>query len=1218
MMNIISQELCAEQYNSSLESCQRPADVRAHGARMPDVTTDEYRKGWLPISLRRTYLLSFSVMLLLMLVAIAFLHQYSIRQNGVVKYQRKEDLSSGAWRAYTDTPTIFAVLAMALWDTCAQNVLRLETYFQLARPDGVPANVLFMNYAFDNVILAPIRAARNRHWIVFCVSLMSLLMRILVPSLLSGLFVLTGVTLVETKTLDTWPSLVNLDIQESWFSSQATYSKTQNAVISDRSELYHPSKYATAPLSIPVDDRNQSSFLTLSQSVYWSNMTCVHVDLAGTIPSPVQYPSSTTDLMDHRRLSWNLRNVTIPEVGETSYCHVSAQLDSLVPYIEGRFQARHWEPTKFGANSSSFSVFDVDHCPSVTLLGLIIDLENTTEMFLHSNVTLFGCQPVYQKAIANVSLAWNSSITNAEITPSTVQDLGREEFSMHGLQRLIYSRRTVLGDQQMLIGPASEQTPTDSSRAMGRVRVAVIAGSDVLRLAQYQERIGRLWNDQFTTAISRFFDPVAGVFQTDAVQVTATVALTVVSQAAVILEIILFLGFVLLVFLSYYYPRRANVLHGNPSSLASQCASLARLISPQTLLALSHPRYHLAKTRDLRKWARGFWCLWSDRSSPPQIEITSRDGCQLGTCSPPVPSGRRDPMPHFLTIPWFLMECILLIGTVAAFGVAYRYMQFQNMGSFSSTEVQISSIFLIYGPTMISSVIRSLFTSIHRHLSVAEPWIRLRNGKVSAARLFSSTYGTLTPLLAFLRSGSRVPLSILALSIVCLLNLVLIVVSGGLFEPQLNKYYSSTAKLTKSYDPSRFSREGLDMDFTGYDSVLFTLMNQSFATWTTMDYSFLPLATNEPDGVIGVLYDAFTRGIGTYLNCGTIPRNHASTSHGSRMINWTYSPFDGPEVAHCAVQLRLDFDDDHIDQGAIRYVWPSDDNPTCQRSTFLVFASLANNPSAPPDQENFTALHCEPKIDIRDFHVHFDPQGVVQRYESVADSAITSGEFFNNASATLEVFNQGLGSFVKNLHSHAHLAFYQSSFPEHTTAQAYLSMKRKSTAVDPDTLIQAVQSVYQATFANYLTLRRDLFFNRVTPDTAVSVNGTTTYTIWGFMPSNTSIVIIISLVSIDVLALMAIFLLYHGRYDGPRIPKSLGSLIPWVAQSRMLQELGKTYDMDEKEREAFQQQDRQYRFWTYTRLDGERMWVLDYDERVGTELALRNPSQTDNETHNPN
>ncbi|GAB1191979.1 hypothetical protein APSETT444_001163 [Aspergillus pseudonomiae] len=66
------------------------------------------------------------------------------------------------------------------------------------------ANVLFMNYAFDNVILAPIRAARNRHWIVVCVSLMSLLMRILVPSLLSGLFVLTAVTLVETKTLDTW------------------------------------------------------------------------------------------------------------------------------------------------------------------------------------------------------------------------------------------------------------------------------------------------------------------------------------------------------------------------------------------------------------------------------------------------------------------------------------------------------------------------------------------------------------------------------------------------------------------------------------------------------------------------------------------------------------------------------------------------------------------------------------------------------------------------------------------------------------------------------------------------------------------------------------------------------------------------------------------------------------------------------------------------------
>ncbi|KAE8373051.1 hypothetical protein BDV26DRAFT_272918 [Aspergillus bertholletiae] len=1192
--------------------------VPAHAAQMPNVTTRGNRKGWLPASLRRPYLLSLSGILLLLAVTIEILRQYSNRHNGIVQYKRKEDLSSTAWRAYTDTPTIFAVLVMVLWEICAQDILRLEPYFQLARPHDVPASVLFINYAFDVAILAPIRAARNRHWIVLCVSFMSLLIRILLPSLLSGLFVLVAITSVETKPLDTWPSLVNLGIQESWFSTEAAYSHMQTVPVGDHPGSYLPLRYTTAPVSTPADDGNRIS-LTLNQSVYWSNMTCADVALTGAVPNTSLGAGSPTYLINHRESSWSLHNITIPEVDTASDCHISIQLDSLVPFVDGRFQARYWEPVRqSSANSSSLSVFNVNNCPSVGLFGVLVDLENTAETLLYSNVTVFACHPTYQRAIANVSLTWNSSISSAEIVPSTVQELGHKEFSIDGLQRLMSSKRTVLGDEEIFGGPVADKMPINSSRVIGRSRIAVIGDSDILRLSQYQEMIGRLWNDEFITAINRLFDPVAGVLPIDAEQVTAAVALTVVSQAAIILETILLLAFFLLLCLSYIYPRRCNILHGNPSSLAAQCACIARLISPETLLALSHPGYHLTKTRNLRKWAKAYWCLWRDRPKGRQIEITSQDGYHVGACSPPASSGRRDPMPHFLTIPWFTIECILLIGTVAIFGLAFRYMQFQNIKSFTSIEVDISAIFLIYGPAVLSSIIRALFASIHRHLSITEPWIRLRNGKVSSKRLFTPSYGFPSPVVLSLRSGSRAPASIFSLSIICLLNLALIVVSGGLFEPQLNNYYTSTPGLTTSYNSSMLSSQGLRMDFEGYDSAVFTLtMSPSFTTWTTTDFSFLPLATNEPDGSIGVLYTAVTRGIGAYLNCRVMPHSQAFTDRESWTVNWTYTSFHDSENIRCTVQMPLDLDNGHIGQGTIHYLWPENGDPRCQRLTFVVLASWVNKGPVILDEHNFTALQCEPKVDIRDFHIYFNPYGVVQQYESVVGSSITGGQLFKNASDTLEDFNQGLGDFVQYLHSHEHLAFYQSAFPGYTTAQAYHRMEHNPTEFDHDTFMQAVQSIYQATFANYLTLRRDLFFNRLSPDTAVPVNGTTMYTLWGFMPSNTSMVIIISLISIDVLALMAVFLLYHGRYDGPRIPKSLGSLIPWVAQSRMLQEIEKTYDMNEKEREAFQQEDQQYHFRPYTRADGEKMWVFDYDEREGTELALRTTSHRgDDDTPN--
>ncbi|KAL3442350.1 hypothetical protein BJX65DRAFT_312931 [Aspergillus insuetus] len=104
--------------------------------------------------------------------------------------------------------------------------------------------------------------------------------------------------------------------------------------------------------------------------------------------------------------------------------------------------------------------------------------------------------------------------------------------------------------------------------------------------------------------------------------------------------------------------------------------------------------------------------------------------------------------------------------------------------------------------------------------------------------------------------------------------------------------------------------------------------------------------------------------------------------------------------------------------------------------------------------------------------------------------------------------------------------------------------------------------------------------------------------------------LIIAIICIDVLALIAVFALYHGRYDAPRIPTTLGSLMPWVSGSHdMLRDLGNMYGVRVEERVAsLPGKDREFCLRPVGGVDevGKGAWALDYVERgvEGVELDV--------------
>ncbi|RAH75070.1 DUF3433 domain-containing protein [Aspergillus aculeatinus CBS 121060] len=1032
------------------------------------------RPSWLPHTLRRPYLLTLSTVLLLIAIAVEVLRQYSTRHNGVAQYKQKEDLSTSMWRAWADTPTIVGLVAVVLW----------EPYFQLADPKGASASVLFTNYSFDPGILAPIRALRNRHWIVLCVSLMSLAIHLLVASLLSGL----------TKTLDSWPYLVDLETQDNC----------------SRDNDPGPNKtmaYAVAPVTFPPDYSMEFSTLSISQSVYWSDLTCVNATVTGAVPSTMNVSSAEDSLSDQG-------------MSTAATCEIGIALNTSAPLGDGGFQARYWEPVQSQPAPVSRPAFIATGCPSTGLLGIIIDMESMAGTPLGSNLTLFACQPLYRQAIANVSF-----------TDRSIGDLGEKDFSGHGFQSLMSAEHTRTGESW-------------------NERISI-------------EAVGRTWNHRFTNAIDRLFDQQAEAVRIDAILMTYSVAVAVVPRAAVLVETIMFSSFALVLALSFIYPRRLSLLDRDPGSIAAQCDLIARLIDPDTLGTLSQPIYHVSRTRQLRKWAKGLWCRWIPGSNGRRLELSLIDGSPAKMGPPPAASKRGDPMPHFLTLPWFVTECVLLMGAVTATGLTFSWIRVRVLNTMNTTEYLFAAAFLVYGPTMIASVVRSLINSLHRHLSVAEPWIRLRQGMMPSM-----------PLSAPARSGPRPSLSTFGLSLVCVLNLILVVVTGGLFEPQINTYFASSS-VTTSYTDSTFAGPTLTSDFHSFDRSIYLLtMNHSRLSWTTRDLSFQPFEMDIDEGAVGVVFNAMIRGIGTTLSCDELPFNYATIDNYTTTVNWAYPLSPDTQTTQCNVHLPLVSPDPT--RPTIQYAWPN--NSDCQRSGFFVSAT-----SLPTDNHTSTALHCTPQLHTRFFEVQVDPSGHILQHAAVPHTApLTTGPFYANLTTALGLFNQNLGSFVHNISTQP-LPYYLSSFPNHQTTQLSQTIQQTDPTNTTQALTTAIQTLYQSTFATYLTLNRDLLFPR---GPMVQIPGVIKYTFWGFMPSSTTIVITIVILSIDVLALVTVFACYFGRYDAPRIPKAIGSLIPWVGGpegAKRLANMGGNGDDEEG---------RRYRFWSQTDSDGQLRWIL--------------------------
>ncbi|KAJ5668711.1 hypothetical protein N7462_009781, partial [Penicillium macrosclerotiorum] len=1163
-------------------------------------------QGWRPFALRPLYLSSLACLMLAMLLLMESLRQYSNREGGLVFFNDTDDITSLQSFAYNYVPIIVALLLVMVWTVTDFDVLRLEPYFQLSQPEGAPATVLFINYNFGQTILTPFNSARRRHWVVFWVSILSISLRMILPALQSTMFELREVSLVDYGTMKSWPNLVDLDAQATWMSTQAK--NTADLILSTDDQLRRSrSDYAVAPVEIPDDDDQADDTLwKLEQEVYWSQPSCEDVPVNSELSVKIETPDDSYPVV-----SWNATGIDMDDSYGGSQCKLNFNYDTIFFSGTDYLQVRYWEPVITSAARSEYpnttKAFTTTGCDPYDLYGMLIAVNATgtqsNETVYSASGIAFACDINYYRAKARISMHSNSSIESLNIEPGTTQALTSAEFNIDHFQALLSQRAPYTSDMLFIRENATTgsrvvtELPIISQELGDLQPLLILDTSTVMTLSEFESKIIRDVKQTFVLTLGRLFDPDVEPTILPVTRVTNMVAIAVVEFAALLSELILGLTTLTAIYLLFLYGSRRTFLQSDPGSIGAMCSIAADVFHPSNILTQPHAEFHQVSTRQMRQIFKNARCHWRPGPRGPCLEILAEDGSPVQLEENM--RTRVDPMPHFLLIPFFIIEFLALAAVIILMCLVVSSLardgRFRHLTQSDSSSLQVVLSFL---PSVVASSVGSLCTSIHRNLSMLEPWVHLQRGKASAAASLSLNYSYQSPLSIFFKSVRDRHLLLGLVSLACVVNMVLTVVAGGLFTQELTTSTLSTSDLISNYSQSTFWRNDFAAEFTEYDLIQSSITSGvPVLSWTSPNESFVPIDVLKHDS--SVLYGATTLGVGAYLQCETLSVDEGLVKNKTSSHQyWHYTMFDNSSMECTAAMPSL-----KSKEGvalSIHFLSPGDVNESdiCQTSTVLVVGRWHYMADTAVTDNNTIALHCEPHVKLQNYSIIFDQKGQIDDQTPIANTTIGSGAMYNNATVSLGQFNKVFASIPESYvgNTTAHNGSYNISsydWAGFLVARLYQRHDPDFDSLNAELLTDMTQTVYQWVYSTYFSIWRDLYLEPLNQPIQAT-NATVIQSLWGMTPSIPSLTIALIIIAFDTLVVLLVFGTRRGRFSGPRMPRSIGAIVPWVAHSRMLRDFDNTHSWSSTQRrDHLTSLGKLYGFRMFTGPDGRSRFALD-------------------------
>ncbi|KAE8389495.1 hypothetical protein BDV23DRAFT_157120 [Aspergillus alliaceus] len=1168
-------------------------------------------KGWRPRTLRPFYLLFLASIMFLMMGAVELLRRSSNIRGGLVFYDDTDDIPDHVSFAYNYVPVILGLSLLTLWSFTVYDVFRLEPYFQLSKEQACPADVLSANYNFGPFVTTPIFSARRKHWVVLLVSLVNISVQLLLPAMLSALMDVDEVSVFNTETLRSWPELLEVENQAEWISSQ------RNMSLDSFTRTYYgelPSRlaeFAIPPVELPFDDEVTTALWELNHTVYWTELSCsdsrVHSPSTGNIIVSMGEPPG-----EHSKVSYELDGLQLAFLsGSSQNCTLSANYSGIFDLKATSIQARRWE-------------LDALPCATGDLYGFLLDINSTdisqlarqTNIFPTQNSTFtpkaefFTCGMRFYMANAEISMRPNGSVVAINVDEGSVSSLDTSRLNIPGIKTYLNHEVCPKGnispfDNGTLIKHSLDRCASEMGNSIPSSLGSQQFSQAPISIDRFMFKIRRDVKRGFARLLSRLFDTNAAYTTVQGVRTTDQVAIVVIDSLAFISEIILLLGGATCIFLAFFYQSRENMLTADPGSIAAMYSIVADLFNPAGVQAFAqYTDQYTARelNRKLRAWQCYWYCEPSGRKLgfiPGEISSRKRNGRvwfkKQMRRNGPRPNARL----HFLSTPIFVAELLGLLTVICSMTILFAMASNDGrLGHLSDAASDRLSFALGIVPSIIASMMRALFNSIYLNLSVLEPWIHLQRGGSDARRSLLLNISCQNPITVFYRSIRSRHFVLSLVSLCCIINIGLPAVLGTLFTQSRMESPWPTQDVKLRYDDSVILESSMVPNVFQYGPIESAILNEvQWLPWTAPDYSFIPFsaATNSLDRT----YQAVTLGIGANLDCQKIPLMHNVSEERKRGVSSSH-PFASARDTEHMSSIRSHRSEDGRDPYSIQALALSENKGDNDNNEFFVF-STGNSRSKgglQNSQKEIFALQCQPVASIDRFTVGFSANGIVQYYVPM-ESTITSGQLFNNVTSNLAKYQRQFVSSLQDASENSTTAdgakLFPSEWPGTLIKLVYQQTNPELTYVDPDLLIDATTRVYKWLFATYFSFCRDMHLKPLPKPILVS-DAKVLRATWSIVRCLPPFIIALVMVTLMAIALVLVFIVRQGQFKGPRIPRSLGSMLAWLADSPILPTFYGTYHWSNAQRRDYLLTlDKRYIFRQITTPSGAQKWAIEED-----------------------